>query len=66
MAIDGRCPPACPRTTMTGRSPECPTGERYKGTFDVMRRVVHEVLSSISSLDLCISTIDGASFDHLF
>ncbi|KAG0599249.1 hypothetical protein M758_12G138600 [Ceratodon purpureus] len=38
-----RCPPACPRSSMAGVPPECPpTGQRYRGTFDVMRRVVNE------------------------
>ncbi|KAG0599255.1 hypothetical protein M758_12G138600 [Ceratodon purpureus] len=43
VSIDGRCPPACPRSSMAGVPPECPpTGQRYRGTFDVMRRVVNE------------------------
>lgn len=42
VSIDGRCPPACPRATMAGVSPGCPPTQRYKGIFDVMRRVMNE------------------------
>ena len=43
--MDGRCPPACPRTSVAGVSLDCPPPrQHYKNTFDVMRRVAHEVI----------------------
>ncbi|XP_024382471.1 mitochondrial carrier protein MTM1 [Physcomitrium patens] len=43
VSVDGRCPPACPRTTVAGVSYNCPPpGQQYKGTLDVMRRVARE------------------------
>lgn len=42
-SMEGRCPPACPRTSVAGTSLDCPPPRaQYKGTLDVMRRVAHE------------------------
>jgi hypothetical protein len=44
VSVDGRCPPACPRTITAGEGPACPpVGQTYKGTWDVIRRVAQQV-----------------------
>lgn len=51
--MEGRCPPACPRTSVAGTSLDCPPPRaQYKGTLDVMRRVAHEVVIIILPLNL--------------
>lgn len=43
VAVNGRCPPACPRTSVEGVSLDCPPPrQQYKNTLDVMRRVANE------------------------
>jgi hypothetical protein len=45
VAVDGRCPPACPRNSNVGVAPACPPlgASQYKGTWDVVYKIARQV-----------------------
>jgi len=58
VAVDGRCPPACPRTSVAGVSLDCPPPrQQYKNTLDVMQRVAQEVVIIII-FSVCVLVIN--------
>ncbi|KAH9534344.1 hypothetical protein CY35_17G001000 [Sphagnum magellanicum] len=44
VAVDGRCPPACPRNSNVGVAPACPPlgASQYKGTWDVVYKIARQ------------------------